>query len=224
MSGPVNDMDAASKESRLRNRIEINNTLILSIAALSMTWCTYQSTLWNGIQTFKLESANLAYRDAQEKTLMAMQHRLMDETVVINFMNAVLANDTTRTAFYMQRVRPELSVILSGWFDQDPLHNKKAALHPGAMKEYQAFLKHDLVEAEAIKTKAAAYWGQADQANKNADNYVLFTVVFSMIMFIGAIATKMTHLKLTFTLIVVSGLICIGILLALFLIMPLAKE
>ena len=43
-------------------------------------------------------------------------------------------------------------------------------------------------------------------------------------MFCGAITTKLTHVRLSFIMIVVSGLICIVILVLLFLYMPLARE
>jgi hypothetical protein len=46
------------KADRSRNRLEINNTIILSIATLAITWCSYQTNLWNGIQTFNLAQSN----------------------------------------------------------------------------------------------------------------------------------------------------------------------
>ena len=43
-----------NKRDRLGEKLQVINTLILAIATLAITWCSYQSVLWNGIQTFKL--------------------------------------------------------------------------------------------------------------------------------------------------------------------------
>jgi hypothetical protein len=84
-------------------------------------------------------------------------------------------------------------------------------------------LEKDLSEVKKLEPDAETYRAEAEQANTYSDRYSLFTVVFSMIMFLGAITTKMTHVQLSFTLIVLSGLICILVLIALFLTMPFAR-
>ena len=73
------------KADRSRNRLEINNTIILSIATLAITWCSYQSNLWNGIQTFNLAQSNKFSRDAQQQAIQSGQRTQMDEAIIINF-------------------------------------------------------------------------------------------------------------------------------------------
>src|SRR5205085_133793 len=63
------------KLERMRNRVEINNTIILAIATLAITWCSYQSNLWSGIQTFKLAEANKLNRLAQGKAALTVQYQ-----------------------------------------------------------------------------------------------------------------------------------------------------
>ena len=212
------------KEERVRSRLDINSTLVLSIAALAITWCTYQSNLWNGIQTFRLARSNTANRKAQETKLTAEQHKQMDETVLISFMNAVIDKNQERVDFYLRRARPEIASILSRWLLQKPLTNPNAAIHPMAMEEYKALMKKDLIEVEKFRKQGDEYWDDAQKANSNADKYVLFTVIFSMVMFLGAIGTKMTHIRVSFGLIILSGFICMAILVFIFLFMPMARE
>ena len=87
------------KLERLKNRMEINDTLVLAIAALAVTWCTYQSGLWDGIQTFRLAESNKLNRQAQGKNLVSVQHRAMDQGVLINLVEAVLEGSKDRWRF-----------------------------------------------------------------------------------------------------------------------------
>ena len=79
-----------SKRDRLRDRLQVANTLILAIATLAITWCSYQGVLWNGIQTFKLGDSNKFARLAQQKTIITGQNRAMDEGIIIAFVKAAI--------------------------------------------------------------------------------------------------------------------------------------
>ena len=216
--------DDKSKLEKLKNRMEINNTVILSIATLAITWCSYQSILWDGIQTFKLVESNKDNRLAQDKSMMIIQHQAMDKNVVISFVNSVMERNTQKAKSSLHYMRPELANILKAWLDLDPAVNAEAPPHPMEMKEYQLLFEKDAAESRELLKQSDIKWKEAQQANTNSDRYSLFTVIFSMVMFLGAIATKMSLVRLSFTLVVVSGFICITTLIILFLLMPLATE
>lgn len=218
------DQEQNKKLERFRNRLEVNNALILSIATLAITWCSYQTNLWNGIQTFKLAESNLANRHAQEKQMMAMQMKAMDETVVVGFVKDVLDGKIDKVKFSLSRIRPELGNVLKSWLDSDPLHNPDAPAHPMVTPEYGQLFQHELSEAEQLIKQAGKLWEAAQQANTYADTYSLFTVVFSMIMFLGAITSRLTRIRLSFIMLVVSGIVCILVLAALFFSMPIATK
>jgi hypothetical protein len=93
-----------------------------------------------------------------------------------------------------------------------------------AMPEYIEQVKKDMAEADKLSQQAEESRNAAQTANSNSDNYSLLTVVFGMVMFLAAIGAKITRLKLSFTLIVFSGLVCIGVLILLFLYMPIAAK
>src|SRR5690242_9427060 len=90
------------KQDRRRNRLEIYNTVILGIATLGVAWCSYQSSLWNGIQTFKLADSNKFNRLAQQKTLQAGQSFQLDEAVASDFLVGVLENKQDRVQFILK--------------------------------------------------------------------------------------------------------------------------
>ena len=212
------------KLAQRKNRLEINNTIVLAIATLAVTWCSYQSVLWNGIQTFKLVDVNRYTRQGQEITIKLEQHKVMDADLIRDFVNDVWERRENKINFYMRRIRPEMATILQTWLDLKPLENTKAPPHPMAMEQYKQLVNQDIVKAEQFKRQSEASAHDAQQANLHSDNYSLYTVVFSMVMFLGAIASKLNNIKITFTFIVLSGLICFVALVFLFTTMPLASR
>ena len=87
---------------RNRDRFEVYNTIILAIATLSVAWCSYQGTLWNGIQTFRLAESNKYSRLAQQKLIQSGQNKAMEEAVIINFVDAVLNKDQKKNRLHSQ--------------------------------------------------------------------------------------------------------------------------
>ena len=226
MEGTIdnNNLTNDQKLSRDRNRLEINNTLILSIATLAITWCSYQSNLWNGIQTFNLAESNKFSRSAQQQAIQSGQRTQMDEAVIINFFDDVFYKKDDKVKYILRGVRPELSKIMSDWIQLHPFENPSAPFHPMAMPGYKEMMEKDLAESEKSLAQAGKLFDKATRANTISDRYSLLTVLFSMVMFLAAIGAKATRIRLSFTLIVVSGLVCIGVLILLFLYMPIATK
>jgi hypothetical protein len=211
-------------EEKIKYRQETNNTIILAIATLCITWCSYQSSLWNGIQTFRLADAGKYNRVAQQKAVMVGQRKEMDEKIIIEFVSDVYANKTDRIQFYIHRVRPQLASVMQSWMLSDPLHNSSAPLHPMATKEYEDIMEQEMAESKNLVRKGDESSEIARKANAISDNYSLYTVVFSMVMFLGAITTRLAQPRLAFVIILISGLICVLALILLFYSMPLANR
>jgi hypothetical protein len=198
--------------ARQRNRFEVYNTIILAIATLSITWCSYQSSLWNGIQTFRLAESNKFNRLAQQQIIQAGQEKAMEESLIISFINAAYEKDQKMIDYILKGVRPELSKIMSDWLQANPFENLSAPRHPMVMPAYQELMDRRIGESKKMSEKAGEMFETAQRANTISDRYILLTVIFSMVMFLGAIATKLTRLQLGYTLVIISGLICIGCL------------
>ena len=213
-----------NKADRRRDKLQVINTLILAIATLAITWCSYQSALWNGIQTFKLGDSNKFARLAQQKTIVTGQNRAMDEAIIIGFVNALIEKKQNIIDHALRGIRPELSKIMSAWLSSRPFENPSAFPHPMAMPEYIELVKNDMAEADNYGHQAEEARNGAQEANHNSDSYSLLTVVFGMVMFLGAITSKITRVSLTFAAIVAAGIICLGALIFLFFQMPIATR
>jgi hypothetical protein len=198
-----------NREERIRNRVEILGTIVLSVASLAITWCSYQSSLWNGIQTISLIEANTYDMQALEKTTLLEQQQEIDANAVMNFANAVIDRNQGRIKFYLEHGRPEMSKIFSEWLNTDPLNNPNAPVHPMATKEYWELTAKSRNEQSELKRKAIEYKDHGLKANLHSDNYILYTVIFGMVLFINGISSKITNVRLMRLFSFVSAIICL---------------
>ena len=218
MNSPVSDTE------RQRERIEVYNTILLAIATMAVAWSSYQGSLWNGIQTFRLAESNKYGRLAQQKLIQSEQNKAMEEAVIIEFFNAAFDKNERKIKYILRGLRPEMANVLSNWMQSHPFENDTAPSHPMIMPEYEALMKNRIDESEKMNAKGAEMYQQAQKANIRADRYSFLTVLFSSVMFLGAITTKLVRPKPRFVLSVLSALICLGGLILLFFYMPVAHK
>jgi len=189
-STPANDpilqriLDAVEQEKR-SGWVEIACALVLALATMSSAWCAYQSTLWGGVQTFRLAAANKAGREASQLEQAALQLRAFDAQMYITFVEARNRGDEKMAAFWHERFRPEARKALDAWLQSNPFSDQNAPKHPFRMAEY---VQPELQEAKKFDEESARMHDAAQQANQTSDTYVLLTVLFASVLFFGGIA------------------------------------
>ena len=76
----------AAVEGNQRKRwVEITCALVLALATMASAWCAYQSTLWGGVQTFKLAAAAKAAREAAKLEIEALETRMFDKLLFVHY-------------------------------------------------------------------------------------------------------------------------------------------
>lgn len=192
---------------RFSNRMELASAIVMSLAALLTAWCGFQSSRWSSIQNVQLAEANLKSSAEMEKTLDATQHYMMDGIITLNFINGVVEGKQDLVDFYLARMRPELSQIMTKWLESKPLENKEAYPHPLATPEYAEMIKKQNAESETLRKEAEASRATALHADKIGDNYLLLTILFSAVLFLGGIESKFDVMKVRIMLLSLSGLL-----------------
>jgi hypothetical protein len=115
----------ASVEKDRRSRwVEITCAIVLSLATTASAWCAYQSTLWGGVQTFRLAAAGKAGRASSSANLAALQNRVFDASVGINWMQAKNEGNERHEKFLFDRFRPEMKRAVEAWLKTDPFNNE----------------------------------------------------------------------------------------------------
>jgi hypothetical protein len=210
-------------QGKIKNRLEIINTVVISVATLAIAWCTYQGSLWNGIQTVNLIESSSEDMKALEKTTNIEQQQEVDATGVMNFANAVVDGRPERINFYLRHGRPEMSLILAAWLKTDPLKNPNAPIHPMAMTEYKQLLEKTRTEEAELKKRSGELKSEGLRANLFSDNYTLFTVIFSMVLFLNGISAKVASERIMRVLSIASALVCVIAMMILFITLPIAS-
>ena len=210
-----------SEKKVFANRMELLSVMLLALIIVFTAWSAYQSTLWGGIQTFKLVDVNAANRQASELNLQQGQYTMIDVMMFTEYVNAVNNDDQKLSDFYFERFRPDFKPAVQAWLDTNPFDNPNAPPHPFVMKEY----KRTFAEQAEQKLKIAeSKMDEAQQANQNSDNYVLFTVIYASILFLGSIATKFSSIRLNQICFIIGVASFTVITVSLFVIMPIAME
>lgn len=206
-----------------RTRLEIIGTVLLSIASLVVAWCTYQSTLWNGEQDFRMAEANIYYRRANEFTVLAAQQREIDASITLSFMDAVIEKRQDKINYFLKRSNAQLSSVLSEWLNTKPLQNSNAPAHPLEMNTYKRLMQASKNSSDSAMRKAESLWQEAKRNNTYSDSYTLFTVIFSLVVFLCAVGTKLTRIKIAYSSLIFAGSVFLITLILLIVTMPVAQ-
>ncbi len=88
--------------------VDFLTAVLLSLATVGSAWCAFQSTLWNGIQTFKLMDAHQAGRLASQKEIESNQKRGLDAILLMQYIDNFKSGNKDMADFYFSRFNPLL--------------------------------------------------------------------------------------------------------------------
>ncbi|MFZ1323000.1 MAG: hypothetical protein WAT71_15690 [Ignavibacteria bacterium] len=200
-------------KDRRSKSVEILTTIILSLAAIGSAWCAYQSTLWDGVQSFKLTDEIITSREISELNIKAGQIRSIDGIMFVKFVESFNNKDTALMNFYMERFNPVLKKSIVEWVDTKPLINKDAPKTPFEMSSYAI---EPEIMVEPLKIKSAEFKTEAEDANRHSDKYVLLTVMFASVLFFAGISGTLSSHKPQILSFLISVFLLFGTVIVLF--------
>ena len=208
------------KTTSMDQKIEMIIAVLMALGIIATAWSAYQGTLWGGIQTFLLRDSAAATNKYVLNTIQQGQRTSLDVILFNEYIKARHNNDTDLSEFYLHRVRPELRIVIEEWLATNPFENSDAPAHPFVMPGYT---KTFSLEAEKYAKEAEDKLNEAQQTNQNSDNYMLMTVLYASIFFVGGIISKFSSARLRLIVLVV-GLIIFSITTTILFTMPIATE
>ncbi|SRR6266511_2867306 len=180
---------------------EVIAALLLGLATLASAWSGYQSSLWGGIQTFRLAEAEAVGRKAGGKAIYATQLRAIDAVLFERYASAVSEKNNQLAEFLFKRFRPEMKVAVEAWLALKPLKNSSAPLTPFTMVEYSVAVEKD---AQKLQEEEGKKFNEARTANETSDTYLLLTVLYGIVLFLGGIAAAFEKQRLRVVIIVLA--------------------
>ena len=193
---------------------------ILGLATLGSAWSAYQSSLWGGIQDFRIAEAHISGREAGEKIIFANQLRGIDVVLFERYVSAISENNKQLADFLFQRFRPEFRPAIDAWLATKPLKNATAPPSPFAMKEYKLAAEK---AAEQLRQQEEKRFAEAREANQISDTYLLVTVLYSIVLFLGGITAAFERRTVSLGVLGLSVITLIAASIAM-LFLPLAAE
>lgn len=172
---------------------EVLAAILLGLATLASAWSAYQSALWDGIQTFRIAEANAAGRHAGGKEIYANQLRTIDVVMFERYVSAISEKNQQLTEFLFRRFRPEMKVAVEAWLATRPLQNPSAPLTPFTMDEYALAVGKEIQRLHEDETNKFA---EAREASEVSDTYLLLTVLYGIVLFLGGIAAAFERQRL----------------------------
>ncbi len=165
---------------KTRNRIDLISTILLSLATVLSSWCAFQSSQWNGEQYFHIDDENIADNKRLQNEIAVVQRKSGESNYFLYYLNAIADNDTVKKKFLESRFPPHLKKAITAWKATDPMNNPSAPVSPFLMEEYVA---PETIEAKKFEVQAMAFKRAANQADRNADNYLLLSIMIAMVLF-----------------------------------------
>jgi hypothetical protein len=189
---PAESAGAASRlPTWLDEAIDALLVTILALASVAAAWSGYQAARWSGVQASNYAQASARRVDSTRAFTFANQQTTIDVLTFSNFVNAWLAGDAETAAFYQQRFRAEFVPAFDAWMATDPLNNPNAPPSPFAMPEYAPA---NLALAAELEAEAGERFAAGAEANQQADDYVLNTVVLATVLFFAGVAPRVRWL------------------------------
>jgi hypothetical protein len=167
--------------------VEFFGALVLSAATVATAWCAYQAALWSGDESKFYFEASAAQVDAAQLENRALQRIGFHVGLFVEYVAALSQDNQALADFLYQRFPPELKAATDAWLAEDPFNNSDAPSSPFKMPEY---LLPEQIAAEHMDHLAVEKFTEAGQADEHADNYVLLTVIFAMVLFFSGISGK----------------------------------
>ena len=193
---------SAPPEHARRDWVEIIATVVLTFAAITTAWSSYEATRWNGESTKASGTTNaLRIRAARAQGLAEAQTQV-DVATFIQWSNAAVTGNEELADFYTARFREEFKAPFNAWLATDPLTSPNAPPTPFAMDEYQLQSRAD---AEQLDDQSEASAALVRRNVQRAGNYVLAVVLFAVALFFAGMSGKMRGVGARRVLVVVGG-------------------
>lgn len=203
-SGEIKDEGKRAKTSE-HTRWELFSAFLLGLSALSTSWASYQSALWDGEEAKYYSRANALRIEANDYATEAGQQMGIDLALFINWLNARGINNAKLEEFYRDHFRLDFVPAFEAWLATDPFTKGDPRSNPFVLRQYKVNFKEKALELEA---EAKQTFKKGEVANRVSDNYVLATVIFSSVLFFAGIAPQFDYLPVRAALLILSAVMC----------------
>jgi hypothetical protein len=183
------ELTEPSESVRSPDRVlEVLAILLLSLSAVGTAWSGYQAARWSGEEAHDFAESDAAHARSTRALTRASQDRLQDLSDFERWLDLVTRGDVASAAVEVDHFRREFRPAFDAWIVLDPLTNPDAPRTPLRMDEYRP---RAYVHADELEREADHLFEQGTEARDDADEYVLTTVFFALVLFFAGISLRL---------------------------------
>lgn len=172
-------LDLLEKDTQ-KKWIEVISTILLSAATVLSAWCVYQSSQWSGEQYFRIDDETTTNQFRLQYEVAGAQRKSAELQLFLEYSSAVADSNLRLAEFLYNRFPRSFKKPFNTWMKLDPYNNPDAPSSPFTMKEYSV---PELEKAKEYEKQALEFNKAANVSDNNSDNYVLLSLILSMVLF-----------------------------------------
>ena len=176
----------AVQAARQYDWIELTATVLLSLATIVAAWSAYQSTRWNGIQTYRFSLAAAKRVEATQHSAALARQVQLDLTTWLSYLEQRQAGNESGAQFIRDRMRDEFKPAFDAWLALAP----DGGIPPDTPLDVPQYQPKSKASLERLNSEADTLAVAATEANQIGDNYVLVAVIMASVLFFAGVGTK----------------------------------
>jgi hypothetical protein len=170
--------------------IDVMSVVLISLATVFSAWCGYMASQFGNLQSRAFNEASALHIEASEARDRGNAALSIQVNLFVQYLSAVSLGRKDFAEFLRGHFPPELKAATDAWQATHPLENPNA---PHSPFEMSSFHVPGESEARDYNGRASAAVARAIESAKRSDAFVLLTVIFASVSFLGGVGAKMRY-------------------------------
>ena len=161
--------------------------LLLSVTAILTAWTGFQASKWAGAMSISFSQASSARIEAARVNGDANRRQTIQVALFAQWLQAFQSGDRRTAGFIVERFPEPLATAFPVWLEN---RASPGVASPFDLPEYTIPEAQDAAAADA---RADAKFEEALRNNQRSDDYTILTVGAALVLFFGAMATRLSR-------------------------------
>lgn len=176
---------------RLSRTVETWSALLLSVTVILTAWSAFESSKWGGAMSIAFSQASSARIQANRAAGEVAQARQVDLSVYSLWVQMKAAKNESAATYVEQRFTARFRTAFDEWVALGGTSAPATApLSPFALASY---VPPGTQELAALDARADTKYEEALRNNQRGDNYTILGVLFAVVLFFAAMATRFAN-------------------------------
>lgn len=206
--------DLTTRREGTTPRIEVAAAILLGLAAVAISFSSYQSALWGGVQDAALTDSVLASNSAvdqlQNGDTIASSDQALFTAMLTSGACGTLEDLLNLELGELDVLTPCGQLVLGlseGGFDAVVAWQFSDDAYPFSTEEYDAVL---YTSGEEMQASSREFFDESQDANRTGDKYELASTFLTVVLFFAGISFVLASMRLRRILVIGSALLLAG--------------